>query len=61
MVFLVNNGPFAGREGKQLTSRQIRERLDTESLGNVAIEIDGIRTAPMPSRSAAAARCSSAS
>jgi len=39
MVFLVNSGPFAGREGKQLTSRQIRERLHTESLGNVAIEV----------------------
>jgi GTP-binding protein len=39
MLFMVNNGPFAGREGKQITSRQIRERLETESLGNVAIEI----------------------
>jgi GTP-binding protein len=39
MIFLVNNGPFAGREGKLLTSRQIRERLETESLGNVAIEL----------------------
>jgi GTP-binding protein len=39
MVFMVNSGPFAGREGKLLTSRQIRERLNVESLGNVAIEI----------------------
>ena len=39
MVFQVNNGPFAGQEGKLLTSRQIRERLETEQLGNVAIEV----------------------
>jgi GTP-binding protein len=39
MVFLVNNGPFSGRDGKQLTSRQIRDRLEVESLGNVAIEV----------------------
>jgi len=39
MVFRVNNGPMAGREGKFLTSRQIKERLDVESLRNVAIQI----------------------
>lgn len=39
MVFYVNSGPFAGREGKFLTSRQIRERLDREKLRNVAIQI----------------------
>lgn len=39
MVFRVNDGPMAGREGKQLTSRQIRDRLALESLGNVAIEV----------------------
>ena len=39
MLFLVNNGPFSGRDGRLLTSRQIRERLHTESLGNVAIEV----------------------
>ena len=39
MVFMVNTGPFAGREGKLVTSRQIRERLEVESLGNVAIEV----------------------
>ncbi|MFQ5719666.1 MAG: GTP-binding protein, partial [Acidobacteriota bacterium] len=39
MVFLVNNGPFAGRDGKLLTSRQIRDRLETEQMGNVAIEV----------------------
>ncbi|MEM7009265.1 MAG: translational GTPase TypA [Thermodesulfobacteriota bacterium] len=39
MVFYVNSGPFAGREGKFLTSRQIRERLDREKLRNVAIQV----------------------
>jgi GTP-binding protein len=39
MLFLVNNGPFAGREGKLVTSRQIRERLEAEALRNVAIDV----------------------
>jgi GTP-binding protein len=39
MQFIVNSGPFAGREGRLLTSRQIRERLETEQLGNVAIQV----------------------
>ena len=39
MTFGVNSSPMAGRDGKFLTSRQIRARLDREVLGNVAIEI----------------------
>jgi len=39
MIFYVNNGPFAGKEGKFLTSRHIRERLAKEVLGNVSIEV----------------------
>ena len=39
MMFLVNTGPFSGREGRLLTSRQIRDRLQTEQLGNVAIDV----------------------
>jgi GTP-binding protein len=39
MAFCVNNGPFAGRDGRLLTSRQIRDRLEAEQLGNVAIEL----------------------
>ncbi len=39
MVFYVNNRPFAGRDGKYLTSRHLRERLEKETLGNVAIII----------------------
>ena len=42
MLFYVNNGPFAGRDGKFLTSRQIRERLDREKMRNVAIRVRDI-------------------
>ena len=40
MTFQVNTSPFAGREGKYLTSRQIRERLDKELLTNVALRVE---------------------
>jgi GTP-binding protein len=40
MFFSVNNSPFAGREGKFLTSRQIRERLMRELESNVALRVD---------------------
>ena len=40
MIFLVNNSPFAGKEGRYVTSRQLKERLDKEVLGNVAIRVD---------------------
>jgi GTP-binding protein len=39
MTFGVSTSPLAGREGKFLTSRQIRERLEREVLGNVSIRI----------------------
>ena len=39
MIFYVNNGPFAGREGKYLTSRHLLERLERESFRNVAIQL----------------------
>ena len=40
MIFSVNNAPFAGTEGQYVTSRQIKERLDREVLGNVAIRVE---------------------
>jgi GTP-binding protein len=39
MTFGVNTSPLAGREGRLLTSRQIKARLDREVLGNVSIEV----------------------
>ena len=39
MLFYVNNWPFAGKEGKYLTSRNISERLDREILGNVSLQV----------------------
>lgn len=40
MIFSVNNSPFAGREGKFVTSRKLRERLQKELLGNVSIRVE---------------------
>jgi GTP-binding protein len=40
MTFQVNKSPFAGKEGKYLTSRQIRARLETELLHNVALRVE---------------------
>jgi GTP-binding protein len=40
MTFEVNTSPFLGREGKFVTSRQIRERLERESIHNVALRVE---------------------
>ena len=40
MLFYVNNGPFTGKEGTFLTSRNILERLEKETLSNVSLEVN---------------------
>jgi GTP-binding protein len=40
MTFEVNNSPFAGQDGKFVTSRQIRERLERELIHNVALRVE---------------------
>ncbi len=44
MTFAVNDSPFAGREGKFVTSRQIRDRLHRELLKDVALKIEDSAT-----------------
>ena len=45
MHFMVNNSPFVGREGKLLTSRQIRDRLMRELESNVALRVEDTESA----------------
>ena len=45
MNFRVNDGPFAGREGKWVTSRNLKERLDREIKSNVALKVAETETA----------------
>src|SRR5437773_10551143 len=40
MNFLVNASPLAGREGRFVTSRQLRERLERETKSNVALRVE---------------------
>lgn len=40
MIFGVNTSPMAGREGQYVTSRQLKDRLDRELLGNVSIRLE---------------------
>lgn len=43
MIFQVNDSPFAGREGKFITSRNLRDRLQREALSNVALRVESMR------------------
>ncbi len=45
MQFSINDGPFAGRDGKQVTSRAIRERLLREKKTNISIRVEDTETA----------------
>ena len=44
MMFQVNTSPFAGKEGKYVTSRNIRDRLDKELIHNVALRVEDTET-----------------
>ncbi len=44
MIFGVNTSPFAGRDGQFVTSRQIKDRLDKELIGNVSIRVEPTET-----------------
>jgi GTP-binding protein len=44
MIFRVNDGPLAGREGKYVTSRNLRDRLQREAYRNVAIRVEDTAT-----------------
>jgi GTP-binding protein len=44
MIFGVNTSPVAGREGQYVTSRNLKERLDRELLGNVSVRVEPTET-----------------
>lgn len=43
MDFIPNDSPFAGREGKYVTSRHLKERLDRETLADVALQVEPLQ------------------
>jgi GTP-binding protein len=57
MNFMVNTSPLAGREGKFVTSRQIRDRLEKELKSNVALRVVQAETTTRPSKCRAVANC----
>ena len=57
MNFQVNTSPLAGREGKYVTSRQLRERLQRELMSNVALRVEDTGRRRHLPRARAAASC----
>ncbi len=57
MIFGVNTSPVAGRDGQYVTSRNLRERLQKELLGNVSLRVEDTDS-PEQQRVSAAASCS---
>ena len=61
MIFSVNTSPFAGRDGKWVTSRNIKDRLEKELLTNVSIRVEPTDSRRLVQGDRAAASCSSRS
>ena len=40
MVISINDSPFSGRDGRHVTSRKVKERLERETLTNVSIRVE---------------------
>jgi hypothetical protein len=57
MTIGINTSPLAGKSGKKLTARMVKDRLDKELVGNVSIRVNP-PSAPTPGRCRAAASCS---
>ena len=61
MNFIPNDSPFAGKEGKFVTSRHLEDRLHRETLTDVALQVEPLTDAASATRCPAAASCTSPS